>query len=109
MPRPTAPSSPAPVPAPTPAAADPTGPEGTVLVRFFAGAAAAAGREEQALPLTGPVPLAALLDRLIGQHGPDLGRVLGASTFLLDTVAARRDDVVGPGSTLDVLPPFAGG
>jgi molybdopterin synthase sulfur carrier subunit len=80
-----------------------------VLVRFFAGAAAAAGREEQRVVLPGPATVGALLDTLAADHGPVLQRVLAASSFLLDAVSTDRAATLGDGATLDVLPPFAGG
>ncbi|ABS05089.1 thiamineS protein [Kineococcus radiotolerans SRS30216 = ATCC BAA-149] len=82
--------------------------EVVVRVRFFAGAAAAAGREEEQLPVPAGTTLDALVERLAGR-GPDLAKVLAASSFLLDAVAARPGDELTPGVTLDVLPPFAGG
>ncbi|MGI4895509.1 MAG: MoaD/ThiS family protein [Janthinobacterium lividum] len=80
---------------------------GTVLVRYFAGAAHAAGTEEEKWDSPGTV--GALLEQLAVTHGDDLARVLAASSFLLDAVAARREDPLPAGSVLDVLPPFAGG
>jgi molybdopterin converting factor small subunit len=80
----------------------------TVLVRFFAGAAAAAGTDEEKLSVAEGATVADLLDRLAGR-GPALAKVLAASSYLLDAVSARPEDVVSDGTTLDVLPPFAGG
>ena len=79
-----------------------------VLVRFFAGAAAAAGAEEERVPLPAGADLGALL-AVLAARGPRLERVLAASTFLLDGVAARREDPLPDGAVVDVLPPFAGG
>ena len=78
-------------------------------VRFFAGAAAAAGREETTVEVSPSTVLADLLDTLGAEGGERLTRVLAASSFLLDATAARRDAVLGGATTLDVLPPFAGG
>lgn len=80
----------------------------TVLVRYFAGAAAAAGVEEEKLGLPAGTTLAAVTARLAAR-GPGLARVLAAASYLLDAVAARPGDVLADGATLDVLPPFAGG
>ncbi|WP_432561375.1 MoaD/ThiS family protein [Kineococcus sp. SYSU DK003] len=80
----------------------------TVLVRFFAGAAAAAGHEEEEAALGQDQTLGTLVDEL-SQRSPALARVLAASSYLVDGVAARREDVLADGTTLDVLPPFAGG
>jgi len=86
----------------------PAGPV-TVLVRYFAGAAAAAGREEERLQVPAGATVADALERVAAAHGPDLTRVVAASSFLLQAVAARRGDPLPDGATLDVLPPFAGG
>jgi molybdopterin synthase sulfur carrier subunit len=77
------------------------------LVRYFAGARAAAGRAEE------PVA-AATLDSLIAdvsaRHGERLATVLKASSFLVDGVACHdRRAPLRDGATVDVLPPFAGG
>lgn len=80
----------------------------TVLVRFFAGAAAAAGVEEEKLPLVAGTSLGEAVDQL-STRGPALARVLKASSYLLDAVSARPEDLLEDGVTLDVLPPFAGG
>ena len=79
-----------------------------VLVRFFAGAAAAAGAEEERVALPAGADLGALLE-VLAARGPRLERVLTASTFLLDGVSARRGDPLPAGAVVDVLPPFAGG
>lgn len=78
-----------------------------VTVRFWAGARAAAGREEQAVE-------AGTLGELLGaiRGNPPLDRVLEASSILVDGTAVRRDDAAHPlpaGAVIDVLPPFAGG
>ena len=81
----------------------------TVTVRYFAGAQAATGIEQETVPLPGPIGLPELATELAGRHGPGLARVLAAASFLIDEVAGPRDRVVAPGATVDVLPPFAGG
>jgi molybdopterin converting factor small subunit len=78
-----------------------------VTVRYWAGARAAAGREEEAVE-AGTV--GELLGAISGR--PPLDRVLGASSLLVDGTAVRREDAAHPlaaGSVIDVLPPFAGG
>ncbi|WP_345710266.1 MoaD/ThiS family protein [Kineococcus glutinatus] len=80
-----------------------------MLVRYYAAAAEAAGAEEERLDLPAPLPLARLVEDLGRRHGPDLARVLGACSFLLDATSAEGAAVVADGATLDVLPPFAGG
>jgi sulfur-carrier protein len=78
-----------------------------ITVRYFAGARAAAGVDTESRE-------AATLDELVGQivgdHGEKLERVLTACSFLVDGTSTRdRALVLSPGSTVDVLPPFAGG
>ncbi len=78
-----------------------------VTVRYFAGARAAAGVETEQRS-------AASLDELVlglaDAHGEKLARVLPACSFLVDGTTARdRAVALAPGSTVDVLPPFAGG
>lgn len=78
-----------------------------VLVRYFAGARAAAGvPEEKAAAAT----LGELLEAVAAAHGDRLGRILGACSFLVDGLSARdRTTALPDGVTVDVLPPFAGG
>lgn len=81
----------------------------TVTVRFFAGAAAAAGCKELALDAD---TVADVSTQLRSQFGPDFARVLDASSMLVDATVARGDLAAIPvsaGTTVDVLPPFAGG
>ena len=78
-----------------------------VTVRYFAGARAAAGVDEE--PARAGT-LGELRAQLSEAHGERLERVLTACSFLVDGVAAR--DLAAPlpqGGTVDVLPPFAGG
>jgi len=81
-----------------------------VTIRYFAGAAAAAGLEEERVTLP---PGAAVADALAGagaRRGPALARVIAASSVLVDGVHHRTGDAaLAGGATLDVLPPFAGG
>lgn len=82
----------------------------SVTVRYWAAAKAAAGvAEEQVEAGT----LAALLDRAGATHGPELARVFGLCSFLVDeqAVGTRPHDTVDlvDGTLVDVLPPFAGG
>ena len=80
----------------------------TVKVRFFAAAREAAGCAFEDLP-AGPV--VTLTAQLVTRHGDRMGRVLGASTVLVDgqRVATDSDRHLPAGSVVDVLPPFAGG
>jgi molybdopterin synthase sulfur carrier subunit len=78
-----------------------------VTVRYFAAARAAAGlAQEQAEAPT----LGALLEELSASRGPQLAKVFGVASFLVDGLAWRdREAPLPPGATIDVLPPFAGG
>jgi molybdopterin converting factor small subunit len=78
-----------------------------ITVRYFAGARAAAGVDTETRE-------ARSLDELVGQivddHGEKLERVLTACSFLVDGTTTRdRTLSLAPGTTVDVLPPFAGG
>jgi molybdopterin converting factor small subunit len=77
-----------------------------VLVRYFASAAEAAGREEESLE---SVPTVGELRAvLVGRYGDAMARVLASGSFLVDGVVSR-DDTRALGLRVDVLPPFAGG
>jgi molybdopterin converting factor small subunit len=80
-----------------------------VTVRYFAGAAAAAGRQEEIVPVAAGSTLGDLLTRLADRYGEGLARVLNASSYLLEEVHAEPTDLLRDRATLDVLPPFAGG
>jgi molybdopterin converting factor small subunit len=82
----------------------------SVRVRYFAGARAAAGRDEETIHLPADTTVRNLVVTLCKSHGERLARVLAAASFLLDGIAVRDDNVtVKDGMRLDVLPPFAGG
>jgi sulfur-carrier protein len=76
-------------------------------VRYFAGARAAAGVTEEAVPAG--LTRDALVDALAQRHGEGLAVVLKVASFLLDGVAWRDESPLPAGGTVDVLPPFAGG
>jgi molybdopterin synthase sulfur carrier subunit len=81
-----------------------------VTVRYFAAARAAAGVETEPVEIPAGGTVDDLLAAVRAQHGGELSRVLDRCSFLLDEVAVRdRSTVIGDSSTLDVLPPFAGG
>ncbi len=81
-----------------------------VTIRYFAGAGAAAGVAEEAVVLTDGATTTAVLDDAVRRRGGDLGRVLTACSILVDGVPDRdRTRVLAAGTTVDVLPPFAGG
>ena len=78
----------------------------TVLVRYWAGARAAAGLDEERLP--GVATVGELLARLAAAH-PALEPVLPVCSVLVGGRASAGDDPVPPGAVIEVLPPFAGG
>ncbi len=80
-----------------------------ITVRYFAGARAAAGVDEEQLPTNRSWPLEELAEHLAERHGPSLARVLAAASFLVDETTGARDRLVPVGAVVDVLPPFAGG
>jgi len=82
-----------------------------LLVRYFAAAADAAGREEEVLDPDRSASLTtvgAVRAHLVAQYGAPMARVLENGSFLVDGVV-RRDDATPIGARVDVLPPFAGG
>ena len=81
---------------------------GSLLVRYWAGARAAAGIEQEYVPLTGDATVADVVAQVSALH-PDLERILAVSSLLVDGRAARPEESVGGAATLEVLPPFAGG
>ncbi|MCF8571760.1 MoaD/ThiS family protein [Gordonia sp. HY002] len=76
-------------------------------IRYFAGAADAAGRRDQ--EFDGPLSLAALRAALADEHGPEFAAVLGRCSLMVDGVRTDDTAVAADSSTVDVLPPFAGG
>lgn len=79
-----------------------------MLIRFFAGAAEAAGRDSTEIDAAG-LTAADVLDRLAADN-ERLARVLRVSSLLADgtRLGDLQTDLSGT-ATLDVLPPFAGG
>ncbi len=78
-----------------------------IIVRYFAGAAEAAGVETEALPAASVGDLIAVM---VGRHGPGLQKVLARCSLLADGVYVRDEETtLADGVTVDVLPPFAGG
>ncbi|WP_182345837.1 MoaD/ThiS family protein [Tomitella gaofuii] len=85
----------------------------TISIRYFAGAASAAGRDEERIESPSPAPtLDSVLERLAAVR-PEVAEVLTRCSFLWSGVAVRDHSAPLPlapeGGTLDVLPPFAGG
>ncbi|MGO2052987.1 MoaD/ThiS family protein [Arthrobacter sp. MYb211] len=87
----------------------------SILIRYFAAAAQAAGTEEEHWPTV--TTLAELRAGLQEKYGQEMAKVLNAGSFLVngtvrrDTGALRTagDETDGKPLTVDVLPPFAGG
>jgi sulfur-carrier protein len=82
--------------------------EDKVTVRFFAAARAAAGCDQV---LLGPGSLEEIIESMNAAF-PALTAVTPICSYLVNSVSAKRVEggtIVGPGSTVDVLPPFAGG
>lgn len=86
----------------------------SLLVRYYAGAAAAAGADEETLELNQDrVSLAEVLETLARQR-PALRRVFPQCSFLWAGRRIETDQELSLGTdagqdTLEVLPPFAGG
>ena len=76
-------------------------------IRFFAGAADAAGRREQ--QVDGPLALGDLRVRLADDLGPEFAAVLGRCSLMVDGTRGDDTAVASDSATVDVLPPFAGG
>ena len=82
---------------------------GVVTVRFFAAARAAAGAENEVVPVPAGTTVAGLIEQLSGR-GAELAQVLQRCSYLCDSTAVRDTrTVLRDGQTVDVLPPFAGG
>ena len=95
--------------------AGPQSPETPVVrVHYWAAAKSAAGVAGDDLPVDGPISLSEVLRRAVALH-PDtrLGDVLKSCSALLGDRPVTAEDpdavVVAPGSTVEFLPPFAGG
>jgi sulfur-carrier protein len=90
------------------------GEAGIVTVRYWAAARAAAGVEADQLTVSGPVSLAEVTQQALALHrGSRLDEVIGVCSVLVGDRPARTQDpaqvVVEPGTTVEFLPPFAGG
>ena len=76
-------------------------------MRYFAGARAAAGTATETIDAGSVRELVALLEQ---RHGTRLARILSACSLLVDGLACHETATELSGaSTVDVLPPFAGG
>jgi molybdopterin synthase sulfur carrier subunit len=84
---------------------DSPGTDHGVTVRYWAGARAAAGRPSDLVSATTVAQAVAAAVAL----RPTLAPVAAVATFLVDGRAATGEHPLDPGSTLEILPPFAGG
>lgn len=88
---------------------------GTVTVRYWAAARAAAGTDAEQLPVAGDTTLADVLALVRERHAdrPRLGEVVAVCSVLVgeQPVGTRDpgDVTVRPGDSVELLPPFAGG
>jgi molybdopterin synthase sulfur carrier subunit len=78
-----------------------------ILVRYFAAAEDAAGRDEELVTVP-EATLGALRAALAARYGEPMERVMRGGSFLVDGVVAREANRA-LGGRVDVLPPFAGG
>lgn len=80
----------------------------TVVLRWYASAAEAAGTSEETVDGD---TLVGVLTAARERHGERLARLLDVCSVLVDGQRADRDAALplAPGSAVDVLPPFAGG
>ncbi len=75
-----------------------------VTVRYWAGAARAAGRDEETICAATVGELRAILSMRRG-----LAEVCAVASFLVNGQHGTRATALDAGSFVDVLPPFAGG
>jgi sulfur-carrier protein len=76
-----------------------------VTIRYFAAARTAAGESSATADATSIRDLIGT----VSTNRPELARVLGICTFLLDGQRADPTTPLHPGAQVDALPPFAGG
>lgn len=78
-------------------------------IRFFAGAAEAAGTPSRTVAVSPEQTIEYVVAKVVGDDAR-LAKVVGASSLLLDGGrVGDRSVAVGSATQLDVLPPFAGG
>lgn len=83
-------------------------------MHYWAAAKSAAGVAGDELAVDGPITLAEVLRRAVALHpGTRLADVLGSCSTLLGDRPVSAEDPdeveVAPGTTVEFLPPFAGG
>ncbi|CUR57662.1 ThiamineS protein (modular protein) [metagenome] len=87
---------------------------GTVTVRYWAGARAAAGVAEDTFEVPGELALSEVVALVLERHPDDrMARTVAVCSVLLGDQPVRSQDpasvVVAPGTVVELLPPFAGG
>ena len=85
-----------------------------IRVRYWAAAKAAAGTDADDVPVNGPITLTALRAAAVALHpGTRLADVLVVCSTLVGEQPVGTADpasyLVEPGSSVEFLPPFAGG
>ena len=75
-------------------------------IRLFAGAREAAGTDRADLE---GVTVGAVLDGAVARFGPDFASLLPSCRVWVNGEPADRDEGVGPGDEVAVLPPVSGG
>jgi molybdopterin synthase sulfur carrier subunit len=85
-----------------------------IRVRYWAAAKAAAGTDSDGVPVEGAITLAELRSAAAALHpGTRLAEVLAACSTLVGEQPVGTADpatyVIEPGSSVEFLPPFAGG
>ena len=90
------------------------GETGVIRLHYWAAAKSAAGVAGDELPVDGPISLAEVVRRAAALHpGTRLPDVLQTCSTLLGDRPVTAEDPAGvevaPGTTVEFLPPFAGG
>ncbi|CAN5373515.1 MoaD/ThiS family protein [soil metagenome] len=85
-----------------------------ISIRYWASARSAAGTDAETLQIDNPITLTEVISRLgLAHPGSRLVEVLEVCSVLLGDLPVSSEDpddvLVPPGSTLEFLPPFAGG
>jgi sulfur-carrier protein len=89
--------------------------DGTVLVRYWAAARAAAGVDQDTVAVAEGTTLATVLAEVHRIHAdrPKLSEVIGVCSILVGDrpvgATGPADVTLHPGDTVELLPPFAGG
>ncbi|GAB3991785.1 MoaD/ThiS family protein [Nocardioides marmoraquaticus] len=87
--------------------------EGSVTLRYWASARAAAGVDSEVFSVSGPIPLSDLLRRATQPRDRRFADVVGCCSVMVGDRPVTTEDPAGvlvqPGATVELLPPFAGG